>query len=48
MYKAEKAATEKTIQELLNTNKTLLEGLNGIKEENEAFKAEKATADGAI
>ena len=30
-YKAEKAATEKTIQELLNTNKTLLEGLDSIR-----------------
>ncbi len=44
-YKAEKAANEKTIQELLNTNKTLLEGLNGIKKENETFKAEKAAAE---
>ncbi len=44
-YKAEKAATEKTIQELLNTNKTLLEGLNGIKKENETFKAEKTSVE---
>lgn len=44
-YKTEKAATEKAIQELLETNKTLLEGLNGIKKENETFKAEKAVAE---
>ena len=44
-YKVEKAATEKTIQELLHTNKTLLDGLNSIKKENETFKAEKAAAE---
>lgn len=44
-YKAEKAATEKTIQELLNTNKTLLEGLDSIRKENDTFKAEKTVAE---
>lgn len=44
-YKAEKESTEKTINELLKINKELMEGLNGIKKENETFKAEKNVAE---
>lgn len=44
-YKAEKESTEKTIKELLKANKELMEGFNGIKKENETFKAEKAVAE---
>lgn len=44
-YKEEKAVNEKTIQELLEANRTLLKGLNDIKEENEVYKAEKTAAE---
>jgi hypothetical protein len=44
-YKVEKEANERTIKELKETNKALLEGFNGIKKENETFKAEKTATE---
>lgn len=44
-YKADKEATDRTIKELMEANRNLLEGLDGIRKENEAFKAERKSAE---
>ena len=44
-YKAEKAANEKLLKELAESNKALKEGYNAMKEENEKFKTEKTKAE---
>lgn len=44
-YKAEKAANEKLLKELAESNKALKEGYNAMKEENEKFKTEKMKAE---
>lgn len=44
-YKAEKAANEKLLKELAESNKALKEGYNAMKEENEKFKTEKTRAE---
>ena len=44
-YKAEKESSEKTIKELLEANKILMDGLDGITKENDTFKAEKTATE---
>lgn len=44
-YKAEKAANEKLLKDLLESNKTIKESYDAIKAENDQFKADKAKAD---
>lgn len=44
-YKAEKAANEKLLKELAESNKALKEGYDAMKEENEKFKTEKTKAE---
>ena len=44
-YKAEKAANEKLLKELAESNKALKEGYNAMKEENDKFKTEKTKAE---
>jgi len=44
-YVAEKQAREKTISEMMKTMKTMKEGYDAMKKENDTFKSEKAAAD---
>lgn len=44
-YKEEKAASDKTIKELLESVKTMKSGYDALKTENEKFKAEKAISE---
>lgn len=44
-YKAEKAASDKTIKELLDSMKTIKGGYDAMKDENDRFKAEKAASE---
>lgn len=44
-YKAEKAASDKTIKDLLDSMKTMKEGYDTMKAENDRFKTEKAAAE---
>lgn len=46
-YKAEKAANEKLLKELAESNKALKEDYNAMKEENDKFKTEKARSERA-
>lgn len=44
-YKTEKAASDKTIRELLDSIKTMKEGYDTMKDENDRFKVEKAVTE---
>lgn len=44
-YKAEKAASEKTIKDLMDSFKAMKDGYDAMKKENDTFKAEKAAAE---